>query len=137
MSRWSEAYKARALTSDSVDSVDNVPTPPAANPHSVNKVNSVTVSSPLDDAASDAAFEATERAAIIAERQHGDARARIVHKLPPAWGDVAVMPTAGARCYCCRGARWWCEAVEPSGWRCAVCHPPGHLEPGNFLEVVT
>lgn len=138
MSRWSEAYKARVIGLGNVDSVDTLPPPPpAATSYIVNRVNSVTALGPIDDAASDAAFEATERAAIIAERQHGNPRARVRHTLPLAWGDVGVMPTPGARCYCCLGARWWCESVEPTGWRCAVCHPPGHLELMQIRGVIT
>lgn len=89
------------------------------------------------EAASDAAFEATERAAIIAESEHLQPPARVRHTLPPAWGDVRVIPTPGARCHCCRGARWWCEVAEATGWRCAVCHPPGHLSAWQFREVKT
>jgi len=147
MRRWSEAYKARASRRDNVDSVDNVPPPPAAVSHSVNIVNSVTVSPALNEAASDAAFEATERAALMVEGasqpilphparvKPQSKREGACHILPPAWGDAAVIPTPGARCYCCLGARWWCEVAEPSGWRCAVCHPPGHLGAGAVREV--
>ena len=28
-----------------------------------------------------------------------------------------------ARCSCCRGARWWCEAIDSSGSRCWNCPP--------------
>ena len=89
------------------------------------------------EAASDAALAATERAAIIAERRYGTPRARVPHYLPPHWADIGAIPTPGARWYCCQGARWWCEATEPKGWRCAVCHP--HIDPavGIIREVVT
>jgi hypothetical protein len=89
------------------------------------------------EAASDAAFAATERAAIIAERRYGTPRACVPHNLPPYWGDIGVIPTPGARCLCCRGTRWWCEAAEPKGWRCAVCHPHIDLAVGIIREVVT
>jgi len=91
----------------------------------------------MDDAASDAAFEATERAAMIAEGENGNAAASVPHRLPPSWADVSIIPTPGARCHCCRGVRWWCEVVKPSGWRCAVCHPPGHLAADDVRKVVT
>jgi hypothetical protein len=137
MSRWSETYKARAARHDNVDIVDNMPPPVASPVHSVNNVNNVTVTEKENEAASDAAFEAVERAAIIAESEHGNAAAPVPHRLPPSWADASIIPTAGARCHCCKGARWWCEAAKPSGWRCAVCHPPGHLAAGRFREVMT
>ena len=31
------------------------------------------------------------------------------------------------RCSCCAGSRWWQEAEDPKGWRCAMCHPPDGL----------
>jgi hypothetical protein len=43
---------------------------------------------------------------------------------PPAGSDPADRPRPGERCGRCRGARWWCEAVAPKGWRCVTCHPP-------------
>jgi hypothetical protein len=134
MSRWSEAYKARLPPHNTVA---NAPPAPARNRHCVNSVNSVTLSEKGNEAASDAALEATERAAIIAESQHGNAAAPVPHRLPPSWADASIIPTAGARCHCCRRARWWCEAEKPTGWRCAVCHPPGHLAPGHVRVVMT
>ena len=49
---------------------------------------------------------------------------------PPSWVDAAATPSAGCRCSCCRGQRWWCEREAPKGWRCGTCHPPLHLAPG-------
>jgi hypothetical protein len=89
------------------------------------------------EAASDAAVAATERVAIIAERQGLPPCARVRHTLPPAWGDVGVTPTPGARCHCCGSARWWCEAAEATGWRCGVCHPHDASAARDFREVVT
>ncbi len=89
------------------------------------------------ETASDAAFDAAERAAIIAESEHGNAPAPVPHRLPPSWADASIIPTPGARCHCCKGARWWCEAVKPTGWRCAVCHPPGGLPVANVREAIT
>ena len=34
---------------------------------------------------------------------------------------------APSRCGCCAGSRWWQEAENPKGWRCALCHPPDGL----------
>lgn len=50
---------------------------------------------------------------------------------PPSWSDPAAAPGPGSRCSCCSGTRWWTEAQEPTGWRCAVCHPPNHLPSGG------
>ena len=52
---------------------------------------------------------------------------------PPSWSDVAVIPSRGAWCSCCKGARWWTEAIAPKGWRCATCHPADHL-PGSAIR---
>jgi hypothetical protein len=41
-----------------------------------------------------------------------------------AFSDARMEPGA---CRCCAGRRWWTEAEQPTGWRCAVCHPPDHL----------
>lgn len=46
---------------------------------------------------------------------------------PPAWSPASALPSAGSRCSCCAGTRWWSEAVYPTGWRCRTCHPPDHL----------
>ena len=43
---------------------------------------------------------------------------------PVSWADPAAIPSSGAWCSCCRGRRWWCERIEPKGWRCWTCHPP-------------
>ncbi len=89
------------------------------------------------DQASDAALEATERAAIIGDGEHRNARASVPHRLPPSTADVRTEPTLGATCHCCERGRWWCETVNPSGWRCMTCHPPGHLAAGQYREVAT
>jgi len=112
-----------------------MPLPPAAAAHKVNSVNSVTVSPALDDAASDAAFEATERAAIIAESVHGNAAAAVPHPLPPAWFDLAVLPTAGGSCADCGGRKWW--GLQIAGWRCARCFTAPALRVGSCESVET
>lgn len=43
---------------------------------------------------------------------------------PTAWADATALPTRGASCSCCDGARWWREEEAPKGWRCRTCHPP-------------
>ena len=45
---------------------------------------------------------------------------------PPAWASLDP-PPQGAWCLACRGGRFWREREAPRGWRCASCHPPGHL----------
>jgi hypothetical protein len=137
MIRWSEAYKARGIGRDNVDSIDNVPPPPGESSQTVNRVNIVTVLPALDGDAIEAAFEATERAAIIAEGNHGNPAALVPHTLPSSWADPKIIPTSGARCFCCREARWWREAAEPNGWRCVTCHPPAHHSYNGTLEVST
>lgn len=56
---------------------------------------------------------------------------------PTSWSDAAAMPSIGAWCSCCRGQRWWCEARDPKGWRCAQCHPPSHLPADAVREMRT
>jgi hypothetical protein len=140
MTRWSEAYKARTPPRDTVDTVDTVdiapPVPPPVG-YSVNCVNSVTLSEKENEAASNAAFEAAERAAIVAEGEFGNAAAPVPHFLPPSWADARIEPTPGAVCYSCRRRSWWCESRNPSGWRCATCRPPSHLQVGQFRVVAT
>jgi hypothetical protein len=75
----------------------------------------------MAEADDDAAFIAAERAAIVAESEHGDPAAEVPHWMPVSWGDPTIQPTPGARCRCCRGAAWWGDRL---GWRCAACHPP-------------
>lgn len=140
MSRWSQAYKARYPLADTVDTVDTVQSVEVVRPYtvnSVNSVNSVIRQKPENDPASDAAFLATERAAIVAESLLGDATATSPHMLPVSWSDPRIEPTPGACCHCCRGNRWWSDTAPSSGWRCAVCHPPAHLTAGQFHEIKT
>lgn len=82
----------------------------------------------------DAAHDATERAAIMAEAGGGPA-AEVLHHLPVSWADPAIAPTPGARCRCCRGASWWCEAERRrASWRCMACHPPHGAGPVRVIE---
>jgi hypothetical protein len=46
-----------------------------------------------------------------------------------SWGDASLTPMQGDWCCNCgrfdrQGGRWWREAITPTGWRCATCHPP-------------
>ena len=75
----------------------------------------------LAEADDEAAFIAAERAAIIAEGEHGNPAAEVLHDLPVSWADPTILPTPGARCRCCSGATWWGDRL---GWRCWRCHPP-------------
>lgn len=79
--------------------------------------------------------EADHRAALAGFLAAGRQR-------PPAWADPTSLPPPGAWCSCCgrfsrTGGRWWREAANPSGWRCATCHPPAHLAPGAVVTVET
>jgi hypothetical protein len=47
----------------------------------------------------------------------------------PSWSDITDTPQPGDTCGSCRGSRFWTEATNPRGWRCATCHPPLHLPP--------
>lgn len=113
MSRWSEAYKSCSLRCDSADSAD---TPPA----SVSTVSSVI--------ARHDAFEAIERSAIQAEALP----ARRERKRPVSWARAEDCPAPGDFCGCCAGQLWWSDTALPRGWRCCTCHPPVHLEDGQF-----
>ncbi len=42
---------------------------------------------------------------------------------PVSWSDPTALPVVGCYCRNCGGRSWWCETGEPSGWRCATCHP--------------
>jgi hypothetical protein len=82
----------------------------------------------------DAAYEATERAAIMTEAAPA---APIPHHMPVSWSDATITPTPGARCRNCSGNRWWCEYDQPDGWRCAACHPGNHLSVDRRRDVTT
>lgn len=85
----------------------------------------------------DAAAIAEERAAIIAEGEHGAPLATVPHEMPVSWADASIEPTAGARCRNCGGKTWWCEAMAPRGWRCGACHPGLHLPSARRRDVRT
>lgn len=65
----------------------------------------------------------------------------------PEWWTLPYGPERGAAfaaarlapgaCRCCAGRRWWCEAADPGGWRCATCRVPLHLPEGERREVQT
>ncbi|HQT74093.1 MAG: hypothetical protein B7Z67_14240 [Acidiphilium sp. 21-60-14] len=71
------------------------------------------------EADDEAAFIAAERAAIIAEGEHGNPA--VPHDMPVSWADPTIQPTPGARCRCCSKSTWWGDNL---GWRCWRCHPP-------------
>ena len=70
-----------------------------------------------------------ERAAIQAEAMP------VRHLRPRVAGQG--QPQPGDYCGCCRGQLWWAETDTPKGWRCCRCHPPGHLQAGQFRAVAT
>lgn len=140
---WSSRYRSLSYA-DTADTVDTVEPPPEGAPYSVNTVNCVRAKEDLKTVALpdaraeaiEAAFDAEERAAIIAEGGCGDARAKAPHDMPPSWADTTITPTAGARCRGCGGKDWWREATGPRGWRCAACHPGDRL-PADRRRMVT
>ncbi len=58
-------------------------------------------------------------------------------KLPVSWAQPTVLPAFGYQCSCCGGQRWWSKTVNPTGWCCWICHPPGHLPQDAVREVRT
>lgn len=125
MTRWSEAYKSRAISRDTVDTADNAPPKTGLVPGSVNTVNSVMASPEV--------FAAIECAAIQAE----GLPVRRERKRPVSWAQVEDEPAPGDFCGCCAGALWWSDTDPPRGWCCTICHPPCHLQPGQFRVVAT
>lgn len=118
--RWSAAYRA-SVYGDTADTADT------------KVIGDGGMPSPD---ATDAAFKAAERAAIIAEGT-GDPQGKVPHTMPCSWADPAIVPTPGACCRNCGGCRWWCEAEGAKGWRCVACHPPVHLLPGLVRVIRT
>ena len=74
-----------------------------------------------------------DREAVCDRAPEADALQR--QHLTPYSGDAK--PTQGAWCGCCRLSRWWTETQDPKGWRCHMCHPPAHLQAGQFKIVQT
>jgi len=85
--------------------------------------------------------------APLPEPEHGGAVAALLAvsaQRPPAWPDPSSRPTARCRCTRCEGRRWWAPehpvldgtGLAP-GWRCAACHPPPYVAPGELSEVLT
>lgn len=60
-----------------------------------------------------------------------------MRKRPVSWSRAAGDPQPGDHCGCCVGRLWWTETEDPKGWRCTACHPPAHLQAGEFRAVAT
>jgi hypothetical protein len=154
VSRWSETYKSKMPTSDNIDRIDNMKRAAGQPGHSVNIVNNVTVEGNESGAATAAVAasynvntvnivtgtanllsfdDAVERAAIRAEAL----LVRRTRKRMVSWSNPADLPQPGDYCGCCSGALWWTDAATPRGWCCTTCHPPVHLEAGQFRVVGT
>lgn len=73
----------------------------------------------------EAAFQATERAALM-EKRPADPDAE-AHFMPASWDDAMYQPTSGARCRSCGAFSWW---GDHAGWRCGTCHPAPPTHPG-------
>lgn len=153
--RWSQTYKARSGHHDTIDTVDTMGAKSPGALHSVNTVKSVTSGNGGDMAARAAGqtshsvhsvysvmgAEGKEAASLPfindpAERAAIQAEAMPVRHLRPRAAGQG-HPKPGDYCGCCKGSLWWTEIETPKGWRCCMCHPPAHLEPGQFRAVAT
>ena len=137
MSRWSEAFKALS-SNDTADTADT-------NPRSEGRRVFVSAESAVsqgngnqnvggESMSIDSApyvDDPIERAAIEAE----DKPARRVRKRPVSWARSDDEPAPGDFCGCCAGLLWWSNTDPPRGWCCCTCHPPAHLQPGQFRVV--
>lgn len=56
---------------------------------------------------------------------------------PVSWARPDILPQPGDVCGCCGGSKWWTSSPTPDGWCCCRCHPPCHLQPGEFRAVAT
>lgn len=121
---------------DSVDSADS-PSGPAKDTNGTIGTGDFCTRRTKIERTIDEAFKAEERAAIIADGDHGDPLATVPHVMPCSWAEASIEPTAGARCRNCGGKTWWCEALAPRGWRCASCHPGQHLPPDRRRDMQT
>jgi hypothetical protein len=74
---------------------------------------------------------------IYLSAEYRDALIRAGLMRPVSWADPALRPSPGCFCSCCNGRRWWCETVEPRGWRCRTCHPPSGIRLGEYEDVRT
>jgi hypothetical protein len=113
---------------DNVDIVDKVPPAAPSRPHTVNIVNNVIVTESENEAASDAVYEATERAAIQAEAMP----ARRHRKRPVSWARPDDEPMPGDYCGCC--ALDSCSGVKLPRRAAGAAHNATRLvtyRPGN------
>jgi len=127
MSRWSQTYKMRSGSYANIDNMDIIGGQQPERGHNVNNVNIVTPRPALDRHAN-IADDAIERAAIQAEALP----VRRLHKRMVSWANMNDNPMPGDFCGCCFGALWWTAAPKANGWCCARCHPPAHLEAGQY-----
>jgi len=74
-----------------------------------------------------------ERAAIQAEAQP----VRRIRKRPVSWARADDEPAPGDYCGCCSGSLFWSDTDPPRGWCCTTCHPPCHLQVGQFRVLAT
>jgi len=74
-----------------------------------------------------------ERAAIQAEAMP----VRRTRKRMMSWAQAEDIPKPGDYCGCCSGSLWWSDTDPPRGWCCTTCHPPCHLQAGQFRAVAT
>ena len=140
MSRWAERLHSLTGTRDTCDTCDTsageavpsvtsvsgvTPSPDGETETKAPSVTTVTSVTGADD-------KETVRFAPVMD---GYFLAGLVR--PTSWADPAALPSRGCYCSCCKGQQWWCEATEPKGWRCAICHPPTGLRPDTVETVRT
>lgn len=119
MARWSDRYRV-------------------ANPGPASVRSVSTVTGAADPASEiEAAYSAAERAAIIAEVEHGNPMSNVPHTMPPSWAEATIEPTPGAVCRNCKSRSWWCEIINPRGWRCSRCHPGDHVPAERRRDLFT
>lgn len=79
------------------------------------------------------AADPVERAAIQAEAMP----VRRLRKRMVSWEQADDEPQPGDFCGCCCGSLFWSDTDPPRGWCCTTCHPPVHLQAGQFRVVAT
>ncbi len=74
-----------------------------------------------------------ERAAIQAEAMP----VQRIRKRMVSWTRPDDVPQQGDYCGCCSGSLFWSDTYLPRGWCCTQCHPPVHLQAGQFRVMAT
>ena len=102
-------------------------------PNGINGTIDIEVFSENRPFTCDSLEDSVERAAIQAE----DQPVRRLRKRPISWARADDEPAPGDFCGCCSGSLWWSDTDPPHSWCCTTCHPPAHLQIGQFRVVAT